>query len=440
MSNLSDLVLTSRRSQKSWSADPLARSAALSKLSKLFSEKREELVASMVEEVKKPITEARGELNRAISILDFYSAAVLDSDGETFPAASPNYILSVRRPHGVAGLITPWNFPIAIPFWKAAPALAMGNVVLIKPSEFSSNTALLFAKLANQVFPEGVFSVIPGDGQIGKSLIELSDVASFTGSVRVGKEVITQSAKLGIPVQAEMGGHNPAIVLPDADLNLLATQFPIAAFSYSGQKCTATRRVIVIGDKKRRDEVAEVLISATKALQVGEAGDEKTFIGPLIHSAAREGFERAVTESAKVGKLVYGGETIDADKNLVSPAITTEVPLDHQLMCEEVFAPIVHIANVEDVPAAIKLANDVPYGLTASIHTQDLAAAFAISKELETGMVKVNGPTAGVDFYAPFGGIKDSSYGAREQGKAALEFYSHTQTITVNVGKGKFPC
>jgi aldehyde dehydrogenase (NAD+) len=440
MSNLSDLIAKTRKSQISWSADPLARSAALSKLSKLFSENREALVASMVEEVKKPITEARGELNRAISILDFYSAAVLDSDGETFPATSPNFILSIRRPYGVAGLITPWNFPIAIPFWKAAPALAMGNAVIIKPSEFSSNTALLFAKFANEVFPEGVFTVMPGDGQIGKSLIDHSDVASFTGSARVGKEVISQSAKLGIPVQAEMGGHNPALVLPDADLNLLATQFPIAAFSYSGQKCTATRRVIVVGDKKRRDEVAEVLISATKSLQVGDANDEKTFVGPLIHSAAREGFERAVAESTKVGKLAFGGETVDAGKNLVSPAITTDVPLDHQLMCEEVFAPIVHVANVHDVSAAIKLANDVPYGLTASIHTQDLAAAFAISKALETGMVKVNGPTAGVDFYAPFGGLKDSSYGAREQGKAALEFYSHTQTVTVNVGKGKFPC
>jgi aldehyde dehydrogenase (NAD+) len=316
----------------------------------------------------------------------------------------------------------------------------MGNTVLIKPSEFSSDTAKLFEKIAQEVFPEGVFSVIPGDGEIGKTLIERADVASFTGSVRVGKEVVSQAAKLGIPVQAEMGGHNPALVLPDADLNLLAAQFPIAAFSYSGQKCTATRRVIVIGDKKRRDEVAEILVAATKALQIGDPNDEKTFIGPLIHQTSRENYERAIAESSKVGKIIHGGQTIDAAINLVSPTITVDVPLNHQLMCEEVFAPIVHIANVETLPDAIKLANDVPYGLTASIHTQDLAAAFSVSNKLETGMVKVNGPTAGVDFYAPFGGSKDSSYGSREQGKAALEFYSHTQTITVNVGKGKFPC
>ncbi len=237
-----------------------------------------------------------------------------------------------------------------------------------------------------------------------------------------------------------MGGHNPALVLPDADLNLLSTQFPIAAFSYSGQKCTATRRVIVIGDKKRRDEVAEVLITATKALQIGDPNDDRTFIGPLIHETARNNYERAILESSKVGKIVHGGQTIDAAKNLVSPAITVDIPLENQLMCEEVFAPIVHIANVETLPEAIRLANNVPYGLTASIHTQDLEAAVSISRKLETGMVKVNGPTAGVDFYAPFGGTKDSSYGSREQGKAALEFYSHTQTITVNVGKGKFPC
>lgn len=440
MTNLDAIVSKSRSAQLSWSADPTARSTALSKLAKLFADNRAELVASMVDEVKKPITEARGELNRAISILDFYSAAVLDPDGQTFPSAAPNYILSVRRPHGVATLITPWNFPIAIPFWKAAPALAMGNTVIIKPSEFSSNTASLFSKFAQEVFPENVFTVIPGDGQIGKSLIESADVASFTGSVRVGKEVVAQAAKLGIPVQAEMGGHNPALVLPDADLNLLAAQFPIAAFSYSGQKCTATRRVIVIGDKKRRDEVAEVLVNATRTLQVGNPSDEKTFIGPLIHQASRNGYERAVSESSQVGKIIYGGQTIDASNNLVSPTLTIDVPLNHQLMCEEVFAPIVHIANIETVPAAIALANDVPYGLTASIHTQDLEAAFSISRKLQTGMVKVNGPTAGVDFYAPFGGVKDSSYGSREQGKAALDFYSHTQTITVNVGKGKFPC
>ena len=440
MTNLDALVKNSRSAQLPWSADPIARSNALSKLSKLFADNRDKLVASMVNEVKKPITEARGELNRAISILDFYSAAVLDPDGQTFPALAPNYIMSLRRPHGVATLITPWNFPIAIPFWKAAPALAMGNTVLIKPSEFSSNTAELFARFANDVFPEGVFTVIPGNGEIGKTLIERADVASFTGSVRVGKEVVNQAAKLGIPVQAEMGGHNPALVLPDADLNLLATQFPIAAFSYSGQKCTATRRVIVIGDKKRRDEVVEVLITATKALQIGDPNDDKTFIGPLIHETARNNYERAILESSKVGKIVHGGQTIDAAKNLVSPAITVDIPLENQLMCEEVFAPIVHIANVETLPEAIKLANNVPYGLTASIHTQDLEAAFSISRKLETGMVKVNGPTAGVDFYAPFGGTKDSSYGSREQGKAALEFYSHTQTITVNVGRGKFPC
>ena len=440
MSNLEALVSKSRSAQIAWSADPIARSNALSKLAKLFADNRDALISSMVNEVKKPITEARGELNRAISILDFYSAAVLDPDGQTFPALAPNYILSLRRAHGVAALITPWNFPIAIPYWKAAPALAMGNTVLIKPSEFSSDTAKLFERLAQEVFPEGVFSVIPGDGEIGKTLIERADVASFTGSVRVGKEVVSQAAKLGIPVQAEMGGHNPALVLPDADLNLLAAQFPIAAFSYSGQKCTATRRVIVIGDKKRRDEVAEILVAATKALQIGDPNDEKTFIGPLIHQTSRENYERAIAESSKVGKIIHGGQTIDAAINLVSPTITVDVPLNHQLMCEEVFAPIVHIANVETLPDAIKLANDVPYGLTASIHTQDLAAAFSVSNKLETGMVKVNGPTAGVDFYAPFGGSKDSSYGSREQGKAALEFYSHTQTITVNVGKGKFPC
>lgn len=433
-------IENARAAQLLWAKDPIARSTALSKLAKSLTSHRDELINLMVEEVKKPITEARGEFGRAVSIIEYYSQAVLDPDGASVPTADPNLILAVRRPHGLATLITPWNFPVAIPLWKAAPALATGNVVLLKPSEFATQTATLLARIFSENLPKDVFQVLPGDGETAKSLIGSADVVSFTGSVRVGKLVVAQAAARGIPVQAEMGGHNPALVFPDADLDLFISQFPIAAFSYSGQKCTATRRVIVIGDMKRRDEVAERIVAATNSLSIGPANDEKTFIAPLINQLALRNYQSAVERANQVGKVLTGGKVLDASINLVAPTITADVPVTDQLMCEEVFGPIAHIAQVPDVSAAIELANAVPYGLTASIHTQDLAAALQVSRRLVTGMVKVNGPTAGVDFHAPFGGTKDSSFGGREQGKAALDFYSRIQTVTVNSGTGKFPC
>lgn len=437
---MKDLVSKARGVQASWAKDPIARSAAITKVAKALLDNREAIINSMVDEVKKPITEARGEFGRAISILEYYSQATLDPNGSTIPTSEPNLILAMRRPHGIASLITPWNFPVAIPLWKAAPALAMGNSILLKPSEFATETAVLISKLISEVLPDGVFQVLPGDGEVAKNLIAEADVVSFTGSVRVGKLVIAQATAKGIPTQAEMGGHNPALVLPDADLDLLASQFPIAAFSYSGQKCTATRRLIVVGDKKRRDEVAARLVAVTEALSVGPANDEKTFIAPLINSKALENYSAAIERSKKIGKILTGGDVVDQATRLVRPTITVDVPHNDQLMCEEVFAPIVHVADVPDTASAIALANAVPYGLTASVHTQDLAAALQVSARLVTGMVKVNGPTAGVDFHAPFGGTKNSSFGAREQGKLALEFYSRVQTVTLNSGNGKFPC
>ncbi|MBM3742683.1 MAG: aldehyde dehydrogenase [Actinobacteria bacterium] len=438
--NMKDLVSKARGAQPSWAKDPIARSAALSKVAKVFLDNREVIIKSMVDEVKKPLSEARGEFGRAVSILEYYAQAALDPHGNTIPTSEPNLILAIRRAHGIASLVTPWNFPVAIPLWKAAPAFAMGNTILLKPSEFATETAQLIFRLISEVLPDGVFQVIPGDGEVGKTLIAEADVVSFTGSVKVGKQVVAQAISRGIPVQAEMGGHNPAIVLPDADLGLLASQFPTAAFSYSGQKCTATRRVIVVGDKKRRDEVAARLVAVTEALQVGPADDEKTFIAPLINSRAVTNYSAAIERARKIGKVLTGGEIVDEATRLVRPTVTVEVPHDDQLMCEEVFAPIVHMADVPNTASAIKLANSVPYGLTASIHTQDLAAALQVSARLITGMVKVNAPTAGVDFHAPFGGTKDSSFGPREQGKLALEFYSRIQTVTLNGGNGKFPC
>jgi len=289
--------------------------------------------------------------------------------------------------------------------------------------------------------PKGVFNVVFGLGEeAGAALTKHPGISriSFTGSVKVGQSVVAEAARRGKPVQAEMGGLNPAIILPDADLSLLAAQFPIAAFSYSGQKCTATRRVIIVGDQARRDEVTKVLTETTQKLVVGDAASVTTFVGPLIHSASFENYAKAVTDAAAVGEILAGGVINRDGKNLPTPTLTRGVPLTHHLMCDEVFGPIAHIVYADTAQEAIDIANNVEYGLTASLHTQDLASAISLSSQLKTGMVKVNGPTAGVDFYAPFGGTKSSSYGMREQGKVAMDFYTRLQTVTITPGKGRF--
>jgi aldehyde dehydrogenase (NAD+) len=436
--SMNDLIATAQKAQISWSANPIARSAALSAVAKSFITHRDQMVDLMVDEVYKPITEARGEFARAVAILEYFSQAVLDPDGTSIPTIDPNLILSIRRPYGVAGLITPWNFPLAIPLWKAAPALAVGNAVIIKPSEFATKTALFLQELMNKTLPQGIFNVLPGGSEVGAELVDSADLISFTGSAKVGRGIVARAAALGKPVQAEMGGHSPAIVLPDADLELLASHIQIGAFSYSGQKCTATRRIIIVGNERRKAEVIESLVAGAEKLIAGDPRDEKTFLGPLIHSDSYKNYCAAVASAKEVGSVISGGRLDETGGNLPSATLTDSIPPEHQLMCEEVFAPITHISSVSTTDEAIALANAVRYGLTASIHTSDLEASLRISKRLETGMVKVNGPTAGVDFHAPFGGDKDSSYGMREQGKASLDFYTHTQTITVNSGTRKF--
>lgn len=436
--NLEKVISNARKAQISWAANPIARSAALSAVAKTLTAHRDDLVNLMVDEVYKPITEARGEFARAVAILEYYSQAVLDPDGTSVPTMDPNLILSLRRPYGVAGLITPWNFPVAIPIWKAAPALAVGNAVIIKPSEFATKTALFLQELMAKTLPEGIFNVIPGGADIGAQLVDSADLISFTGSAKVGGGVVARAATLGKPVQAEMGGHSPAIVLPDADLELLVSHIQIGAFSYSGQKCTATRQIIIVGDEKRKAEVVDSLRFGAEKLVAGDPRDEKTFLGPLIHSDSYKNYSDAIAAAKQIGRIISGGRIDASGNNLPSATMTDSIPAEHQLMCEEVFAPIAHIATVSTTDEAIALANSVRYGLTASIHTADLEASLRISRRLNTGMVKVNGPTAGVDFHAPFGGDKDSSYGMREQGKASLDFYAHTQTVTVNSGVRKF--
>jgi alpha-ketoglutaric semialdehyde dehydrogenase len=413
-----------REAQREWARDAAARSAALHSAAERMAAAADEFAALTVREVGKPITEARGEVGRAVAILRYYAQQVFDPIGSLHEPSGNGLLFERRRPLGVAGLITPWNFPLAIPLWKAAPALAFGNGVVLKPAPEATACGLRLAELLDGVLPDGLFTVVPGGAEEGQALIEATDVVSFTGSVAAGRAVAAAAVQRGLPVQAEMGGQNAAIVLPDADLDRAAAQIAAGAMGYAGQKCTATKRIIAVGSAL--DGVRDAVVAAIGRLGVGDPAAVGTAVGPVISAAARDKVVAAVG-----GKVLTGGEAIGGEGWFVAPTLVEDIPADHPLACTEVFGPICALLPAPDADAAVALANSVEHGLVSGVYTRDLDAALGLADRLDTGLIKVNSPTAGVDFYLPFGGEKASSYGPREQGKAARDFYTTSHTVTL---------
>lgn len=421
-----------RVAQPDWAAAaPGLRAAALDAAASAVTAATDELTDLLVREVGKPRAEAAGEVARAAGILRYYAQQVYDPIGAVHaPSSGTGLAYTRRRARGVAGLITPWNFPLAIPLWKAAPALAYGNAVLLKPAPQSTACALRLHELLAPRLPEGLLAVLPGDAEAGQAVVAQADVVSFTGSASVGAAVAVAAVGRGVPVQAEMGGQNPAIVLPDADVEAVAAQVAAAAFGFAGQKCTATKRVIVVGDAGR---FAEALVAAARALPFGDPAELGTAVGPVIEEAARG---RVLAAAASGGRVLTGGAAGAGAGWFVEPTIVTDLPAGHRLLGEEVFGPICALVPAASTAEAVRIANGVRYGLAAAVYTADLDAALQVTEQLAAGQIKVNAPTTGVDFYLPFGGERDSSYGAREQGKAAQEFYTSLHTVTV-AGSGR---
>ncbi len=431
-----DLVGRARQAQAQWFALPApARANALNRSAERLDLASAEMVELGIREVGKPRTEMVGEVARGVAILRYYAQQVLDPDGATFPPSDGRSLLMARRrPHGVVGLITPWNFPVAIPLWKAAPALAYGNALVLKPARQALATALRLGELVSEGLPDGLFNVMAGDSAAAEALIGSADAISFTGSVEVGQGVIAMATSRGVPVQAEMGGQNPSIILADADLGRAADAVASAAMSYAGQKCTATSRVIVVGDPAN---FTDALVAAVEKLPFGDPFEASTVAGPVIDDGARQAVLEAADGARRVGgRVVTGGTAPDRKGWFVQPTLVEGVSPQAELAQNEVFGPIAVLLPAPDVDEAVAIANGVPFGLSAAVFTTDLDRALAVSGRLAAGMVKVNAPTSGVDFYAPFGGIKGSSYGPREQGKAARDFYTWTQTVTVSPGRG----
>ena len=366
-----------------------------------------------------------------MAILEFYAQAALDPEGEVLPPnAAGSMLLTRRRPRGVVGLITPWNFPVAIPVWKLAPALAWGNVAVLKPSPESTACALRLAEALD--LPAGVLQVVPGGGGAGRAMVEHPgiDAVSFTGSAAVGHDVAKAAAAHGIPAQAEMGGQNPVVVLADADLEAAAVAVASAAMGYAGQKCTAARRVIAVGTAAR--DLPEALVARVEALKVGDPAASDTVVGPLITSAARDRVAAAVDAARSSGaRVLTGGARLDGEGWFYTPALVDGVGADQELAREEVFGPVLAMFAASDLEEAVRMANATRYGLVAAVFTRDLGVALDAATRLEAGLVRINAPTTGVDFHAPFGGDKGSGHGGREQGRAARDFYTSTTTITI---------
>ncbi|MFD8482139.1 aldehyde dehydrogenase family protein [Kitasatospora sp. NPDC059673] len=423
-------IARARAAQREWWALGAAgRSAALGKAAAAVEAAADELVALTVREVGKPVAEARGEVARTVAIWRYYAQAPFAASGEVHePAAGQGLLLTRRRPYGVAGLVTPWNFPLAIPTWKAAPALAVGNTVVLKPAPEATACALRLAELAG--LPDGVLTVVPGGGEEGAALVAGTDVVSFTGSTAVGRQVVAAAAGRGVPVQAEMGGLNAALVLPDADFGQAAAQIASAIAGYAGQKCTATSRVIAVGDAY--EPFAEALSKALAQVTAADPAMASAVCGPVINRQALERLTDAIDGARADGaKVLAGGARAERDGWYLEPTLLADVPAEHPLASEEFFGPVAVLLAAADLDEAIALANGTRHSLSTSVHSRSLDVALAAADRLDAGMIRINAPSSGVDFHLPFGGAKAASYGSREQGRAALDFYTASRTVSV---------
>jgi aldehyde dehydrogenase (NAD+) len=414
-----------------------ARAEFLYKWAGAIAARQEELAQLVTREVGKPIGEARGEVARCTMILRYYAGEAVRAIGDVIPAQAAGALqFTLRQPLGVVALITPWNFPVAIPLWKAAPALAFGNTIVLKPAESSSQSAIVLAECALAAgIPSGVVNVLLGAGDVvGPALIGDSEVCavSFTGSGRIGATVAATAAHRNIRYQTEMGGKNVAIVLPDADLRQAATLTAAGAMRYAGQKCTATSRVVVA--REVEDAFLTELRAQVAALPLGPVTDPAAAVGPVISDLSRRSI-RAALEGMDA-ECIYEGQVPSsaefANGYFVAPTIVRGAAVDSELAQRELFGPVLAEFVAEDVDHAIALANSTLYGLSASLYTRDLRAALKYIDRIEAGMVRVNGDTTGVDPHAPFGGMKASSSGSREQGPAAREFYTEIKTVQIN--------
>src|SRR6266516_3433229 len=441
LDDLNAAVAAAKQAQPAWAAIPAPqRGEILLRTALILQERQEELATLMTREMGKVLKETRGDVQTAIDVAKFIASEGRRAQGETLPSALPDkFNMTMRQPMGVVGIITPWNFPMAIPAWKTFPALLAGNAVVLKPA---SDTPLLALKMADILheagLPAGVLNVITGPGSLlGNALASHKDVnmISLTGSTEVGRRVAEICGRDLRRCALELGGKNAVIVLEDADLDLAVESVTWGAFGTSGQRCTATSRVIV--QKSVQQAFTDRLAAAAGKLRVGDGLNPQTDMGPLVNT----GRVKAIQEYAEIGKqegarLVLGGSPLTGsdyrEGAFYKPTIFTDVGPSMRIATEEVFGPFVSIVPVATYEEAIKVANSTQYGLSTAIFTESTLLTFRAMRDIDSGLVYFNAPTTGAEIHMPFGGMKASGNGHRELGAGAVEEFSETKSIFVS--------
>ena len=421
---------------------PIARANILYKAAQLVERRADEIGEALTREEGKTLKEGKGETLRAAAILRFFAGEGAQPIGDRLPSANlTTFLYTERVPLGVVAAITPWNFPIAIPAWKIAPALIYGNTVVFKPAGLTPLTATLLTEcLAEAGLPAGVLNLVTGAGrEIGDAIVEHETVnaVTFTGSNAVGKALYRKAAASdrSVKVQLEMGGKNPVIVLADADMDQALQQTLNGAMMSTGQKCTATSRAFV--QRPVFDDFVDRLVKRAGALRVGDPLEATTDIGPLVSAQQRDTvLEYLEVGQSEGGEVLVGGGAPEGNGDggyFVKPTIFGQMTPQMRLSREEIFGPVLAVMPVDDLEEGVALANDTSYGLSASIFTRDIATAFRFIRDIESGIVHVNSETAGAEPHAPFGGMKASSSFSREQGKTAIDFFTQVKTVYFDV-------
>ena len=430
-------IAAAKAALPSWAATtPQQRADILEAIGVELLARKEEIGKLLAREEGKPLMNGIMETARAAQIFKFFAQEALRVDGVAVPSVRPGVDITItREPVGVVGLICPWNFPIAIPAWKIAPALAYGNTVVFKPADLVPGCAWALTEIASRAgLPKGVLNLVMGRGsEVGQAMLDSRDVnaISFTGSVQTGAKVAQACAARGAKFQLEMGGKNPLIVLNDANLDAAVAGAVDGAFFQTGQRCTASSRLIV--EAGIHDAFVDKAVAAIKALKVDHALKDGTQIGPVVDESQLKQDEMYIDIGRKEAELAWGGERLNRDTkgHFLSPALFINTKNDMRINREEIFGPVASVIKVGSYDEALAVANDTDFGLSSGIYTNSLKAASDFRKKSQAGMVMVNLPTAGVDYHVPFGGRKGSSYGPREQGRYAAEFYTSVKTAYI---------
>jgi aldehyde dehydrogenase (NAD+) len=439
--DVNDAVTAAKTAFRSWRLVPAPkRGEILYRAARILEERKDALAREMTEEMGKVLTEAAGDVQEAIDMTYYMAGEGRRMFGQTTPSELRNkFNMSVRKPLGVAGMITPWNFPMAIPSWKMTPALIAGNTIVFKPATYTPKLAIRFVEVLEEAgLPEGVVNLVLGSGsEVGDPLVAHPDVPllSFTGSTETGVRVATEAAKMNKRVTLEMGGKNAVIVMDDANLDLAVDGILWGAFGTTGQRCTATSRVVV--HRAVKQELAERLAARAGTMTLGDGLLDTTDVGPIVSDSQLHNVHKYVEIGQREGATLVTGGKIRTDDGLDKgffhePTIFSDVSRDMTIANEEIFGPVVSLIPVDGLDEAIDIANSVEYGLSAAIFTQDVNTAFRAMQDIFTGILYINAGTTGAEIHLPFGGTKGTGNGHREAGTAALDFYTEWQAIYVD--------